>query len=441
MTKILLATVGGSYQPIVTAIRLLKPDRVVFLCSDGSKGSKSQVIGEGTPCEVRRGTEVIERLPNIPIQIGLGDRFRAERDLILIQEPDELSECYLKASSCIRRIQQESPEAQIMADYTGGTKSMSIGLAMAALDYHLTQVTLYVTTADRTNIIKVERGEMTGPVTVAPIIAQRTIEQFLPVFLQQYNYPAAIAELRQLLLSMPLLSETKRQIQNLYTCCSGFDAWDRFEHREALELLENQMKRSEIQPLGKFLKRVINSRGQIDSKFDSSNGTEGHGYEIVQDLLLNAERRAAQERYDDAVGRLYRALELLAQIRLLKSYNIKTGDIDIQQLPEFLRDEYEKKRSPLKGKIQLALRSSYELLSKFSDDPIGKLYQESANKIINALEVRNNSLFAHGFQPITSSDYQNVSEVFVNFIQSGVKAVLTPKLQLQPPQFPNNLEI
>ncbi|MBD6615639.1 hypothetical protein FNW02_07265 [Komarekiella sp. 'clone 1'] len=91
--------------------------------------------------------------------------------------------------------------------------------------------------------------------------------------------------------------------------------------------------------------------------------------------------------------------------------------------------------------IQLALRSSYELLSKLPDDPVGKVYQESANKIINALEVRNNSLFAHGFQPINSSDYQKVSEVFFNFIQSAITSVIPQKSQVQPSQFPNNLEI
>ncbi|MEH2051805.1 TIGR02710 family CRISPR-associated CARF protein [Nostoc sp.] len=438
MSKILLITVGGSHQPIITAIRELQPDRIIFLCSDGSK---SQVIGQGTPCEVRRGTEVVEKLPNIPTQIGLGERFKVDKDLILIKEPDDLSECYLKASSFIQNIQQELPDAQMMADYTGGTKSMSVGLAMAALDY---QITVYVTTTVRTNIIKVERGELTGQASVAPVLAQRTIEQFLPIFLQQYNYSAAIAQLRRLQSSMALPSEIRQQIQTLYACCSGLDAWDRFEHREALGLLELQMRHQEIRQLAVFLKRVINSRGQIDQKFDSDDGTEGHGYEIVQDLLLNAERRAAQERYDDAVGRLYRALELLAQIRLVKSYGIRTGDVDIQKLPESLQNQYEQKRSSVqgvKGKIKLSLISSYELLTKLPDDHIGKLYQESANKIMNALEVRNNSLFAHGFQAIISSDYQKVREVFVNFIEAAITAVIPSKLQLKPPQFPKNLEI
>lgn len=436
MSKILMLTVGGSHQPIVTAIRSLQSDRVVFICSAGSKGSETQVKGEGTPCEVRRGTEVIERLPNIPKQAGLGDRFDPNRDLILIQEPDDLSECYQKASSGIQAIYKEFPDAQIMADYTGGTKSMSVGLAMAALDH---QATLYVTTGNRTNIIKVDRGELTAQAVVAPLVAQRTIEQFLPIVLQQYNYPAASVELKRLLSSMALPPETKRQIQDLYACCSGFDAWDRFEHEEALQLLEPQMKRSEIRQLVIFLKRIISSRGQIDHKFDASNGTNGHDYEIVQDLLLNAERRATQERYDDAVGRLYRAIELLAQIRLLKSYGIKTGNVETQQLPESLQEKYEKMRSP-RG-ILLGLRNSYELLSELPDDPLGQLYKKNANRIISALETRNNSLFAHGFKPINSSNYQQVSEVIITFIESGINAVIPAKSKSNLLQFPTNLNI
>ena len=74
MSKVLIVTVGGSYKPIVTAIETLQPERVVFICSDGDRGSKPQVIGKGNPCEFRRGTEVIERLPNIPTQANLGER-------------------------------------------------------------------------------------------------------------------------------------------------------------------------------------------------------------------------------------------------------------------------------------------------------------------------------------------------------------------------------
>ncbi|PLZ98610.1 hypothetical protein CEN50_10650 [Fischerella thermalis CCMEE 5268] len=160
MSKILLVTVGGSFQPIITAIRSLQPDRVIFIASDGEKGSKSQVIAEGTPCEVRRGAEVIERLPNIPTQVDLGENFQPERDLILVQNPDNLAECYPKIYHCIRNLQQESGH-QIMADYTGGTKTLSAALVMAAVDCG---ISLYITIAARDNLVKVERGELTQKV-------------------------------------------------------------------------------------------------------------------------------------------------------------------------------------------------------------------------------------------------------------------------------------
>ncbi|MUH00028.1 hypothetical protein F7734_50245 [Scytonema sp. UIC 10036] len=157
MPKILFVTIGGSFQPIITAIHSLQPDRVIFIASDGEKGSKSQVIGEGTPCEVRRGAEVIERLPNIPTQVGLGDRFQPERDLILVQNPDDLGECYSKIRDRILNLQQETSH-EIMADYTGGTKTLSAAMVMAAVDC---EISLYLTIAARDNLVKVERGEVT----------------------------------------------------------------------------------------------------------------------------------------------------------------------------------------------------------------------------------------------------------------------------------------
>ncbi|MFN5816085.1 MAG: TIGR02710 family CRISPR-associated CARF protein, partial [Pseudanabaena sp.] len=398
MTKILFITVGGSHQPIVTSIKSQNPDRVVFICSDGAKGSKSQVIGEGKPCEVRKGTEVIESLPNIPTQLGLGDRFDAERDLVLIQEPDNLTECYSKINQKIREVKQESPRAEIAADYTGGTKTMSVALATAALD---SEINLFITTSTtRQNLIKVESGERTRKATTTGVVVTKTVDKALPVYLQNYNYTAAIADLQNLLQSTELSSDQTRQIDELLDQCEGFDAWDRFDHRVALSRLQPYMRQTNIQPYGLFLKKVIASRGLLDKELDTSDGMTGHGYEVVEDLLLNADRRASQKRYDDAVGRLYRAIELLEQIRLFKQYGILTGDVDISKLPAQLQTEYEaRKASNTKKKLQLALFQSYDLLSKFTEDPLGQLFLVYKDRILNSLETRNNSLFAHGFQP------------------------------------------
>ncbi len=432
---ILLITVGGSYQPIVTAITSLNPDRVIFICSTGARGSESQIIGTGNPCELRRGSEVVEKLPNIPTQVNLGDRFQAERDLVRLDNPDDLSECYGLITATLRSLRQETPNATLYADYTGGTKTMSLALGLAAIDY---DVSLFLTTAaTRENLIRVERGEATERAAVASITVDRTLTQTLPTVLQQYNYPAAIAELRHLLQTVELSPDQKRCIRNLHDRCTGLDAWDRFDHATAWELLQPHMKH--LQPLGLFLKRVMASRAAIDDSFTPTTSIPGHGYEIVEDLMLNADRRASQQRYDDAVGRIYRALELLAQIRLWQTYGIRTGDVEPAKLPESLQNEYESKRLPTTGKIQLALRNGYHLLSQLPNDPLGNLYQQQENAIFDTLQLRNYSLFAHGFQPITHSNYQQVQAVIANFIRSGIAAITPTKPNLQPVQFPQQL--
>jgi len=434
MNKILFITVGGSHQPISTSINSQKPDRIIFICSDGVKGSKSQVIGEGKPCEVRKGTEVVEKLPNIPTQLGLGDSFQAERDLVLIQEPDNLSECYSKIILKIGDIEKEEPNCQIVADYTGGTKTMSIALAIAAVD---SEVLLFVTTStSRQNLIKVESGERTKRAPTTELTVTRTIEKTLPIYLESYNYSAAIAELKDLLQSREFELDSSKRVEELLDQCEGFEAWDRFDHITALSRLEPYMKQSNILPYGMFLKKVIASRSQLDIDFDNSGGINGNGYEVVEDLLLNAQRCAVQHRYDDAVGRLYRAIELLAQLRLKNRYNILTGDVDLINLPESLRNEYEAIReASYKNKIQLGLLQSYELLTKLPIDPLGKVFAESKQQIINALEVRNYSLFAHGFKPVNHNDYQSFSKTIGGFIRDGIKSLLPDKSKLSDLQF------
>jgi CRISPR-associated protein (TIGR02710 family) len=430
MSSILLITVGGSHQPIVTAIQTLKPDRVIFICSEGSRGSKSQVIGTGKPCEVRKGSEVIERLPNIPIQVGLGEKFQPATDLVLLDNPDNLAECYQKIATKIQELQQISPLPILKADYTGGTKTMTASLVIAAIDH---QVELLLTTGDRFDLIRVKRGEMTSSASVAPVLLQRSIERILPVFLQQYNYAAAIAELTELLAIVNVSPNLQKTIQILANICKGFEAWDRFDHEEAIAYLDNYRQYPEILSRVLFLRGVVGSRKAIDIDFKTDQVHKNHGYEIVQDLFLNAERRATQNRYDDAVGRLYRAIELLAQVRLLHKYEIVTGKLELSKLPEEIRGNY-------RDHAELPLQRSYELLTQLNADPIGKLYQQRKNKIQDVLRTRNHSLFAHGFRPVTRSDYEKMSQVIGDFIQNSIIAVVSEQSLNQPIQFPTTLD-
>lgn len=57
------------------------------------------------------------------------------------------------------------------------------------------------------------------------------------------------------------------------------------------------------------------------------------GRATLLELWANAERRAGQGRYDDAVGRLYRAVELRAQQLVRDAYGVELGQIAPNAFP------------------------------------------------------------------------------------------------------------
>ena len=435
MQKILFVSVGGSYQPIVKAIESLQPERTVFFCSTGSL---SLVIGKGFPCEQRRGAEIVKKLPNIPTQLRMDERFDPDQDVLEVRNPDDFQECYEALNEKIHQLRRMSGDYQFMADYTGGTKTMSMALAMLSMDHG---IPLYITTrATRDNIIKVEHGEFTERVPVSAIIAQRKCEQTLPLLLENYNYAAAVNELQSLLREMELIPELKQKLHKWRDCFAAFECWDRFQHSEALNLLEPYMRSSEIRSYGIFLRQVIHSRRQIDTAFNAKGGTKGHGYELILDLLLNADRCKAQKRFDDGLARIYRAVELLAQMRLLYEYKIKAGELDLKRIPEELHEKYNQYRSPTTGKIELGLDKSYKLLDDLKDC-LGQHYRENFQKVRNALTGRNHSFLAHGFTPISAEDYENAGKVLTVFIQEALHLLIPSKYKLESPeQFPQALD-
>lgn len=443
MGKVLLITVGGSPQPIITSVKELNPDRVIFFCSTGKFGTESQVLGKGFPCEIRAKGKVVEKLPNLPTYLELGDRFQAERDVAKISNPDDASECYQLASKTIRTLLQSYSPHDIIVDYTGGTKTMSLSLGMAGIDYGLS---LYVTTASRRNIQSVQNGELPERVPLSSIIVERQLGQLLPELLKRYDYSASISQLANLL-KLELFQDSRKRVRDSLTYCQAFEAWDRFEHQTALKLLESFERSQEIKLSLDFLKRVMCSRADIDSDFpcEQYKKFSYHGYEIVEDLLLNAERRAKQERYDDAVGRLYRALELLMQIHFKKRYSITTLGVAPEELEDKLSDETKARYANLLSsgntRKKFGVTRGYELLRDFSDDPLGQLYKQYETRLAKVLKIRNMSLFAHGFRPINGDDYKKFNGVAVEFIDKAIKILCPSNISPTRVQFPDVLKL
>ncbi|MGH2386822.1 MAG: TIGR02710 family CRISPR-associated CARF protein, partial [Chloroflexota bacterium] len=150
----------------------------------------------------------------------------------------------------------------------------------------------------------------------------------------------------------------------------------------------------------------------------------------VYDLLRNAERRAAQGRYDDAVARCYRAVELLAQNRLLAVFGIKSNNVDPGLAQEWLREQPERaRRIPIKA----GLEEDYAiLLSK--QDPLGLTFEKHHKSLQEMLRRRNASILAHGTKPIRKEEWPGLYQPVVDFLAAAIGAIGL-KMRL-PVQFP-----
>jgi len=412
MKTVLALTVGGSCAPIVTAVRTYEPTLTCFIATKGPKGSRVTVDGGGKPCRQRVG-EREEENPSIVAQTGLRpEQYRVEE----VEDPDDLPALYEVCVKALRELRDQYPDARHIADYTGGSKSMSVALALAALECGWE---LSLVRGQRPDLIRVANGtEMAGLINAAEVRARQRMEEARRLF-NSYAYASAQAVLEGILREAPVSHELEAKIRRWVTLCRGLDAWDRFEHQRAYTIL--QTVQSQIVPQWRFLKRIV----------------QESGYEMVGDLIRNAERRASRGRYDDAVARLYRAVELLAQLRLQNSYGVDTSNLQVEALREDLQSQYRQRlelqaASGRDGTLRLGLWDAYALLVEL-EDPLGKVFQEHEKRLRDALLRRNRSILAHGLSPIGEDEYQRIHEIVTGMIGKGLRALGVSE---ETPQFP-----
>ena len=389
---ILICTVGGSHKPILTALQELQPEHTLFFCTGtdpatGRPGSLSQITGKGTPVEVRgKGGVVIERLPNIPTQAGLGE------DFITVAEvpADDLDEAVAAMLEAIAALRERFPDAAFIADYTGGTKTMTAALVIAALESD--DVELQLVTGTRGDLVRVRDGSQAGlAVGAEGIRLRRAMAPYLAAW-GRFAYGEAAEGLARL--SRPRDPQLRGELQIALDLSRAFDAWDRFDHAIALELASDYQAR-----IGRTCGTLLTFLKMLAAPDDDPRKTPAR----LWDLWFNARRRAGQGRYDDAVARLYRLLEWTAQW-LLGRKGIATSDLTAAQIPVHL--DIQPNRD---GRRQAGLVMAWELVSHHVGGAASGFVEAERNRMRNHLLARNASILAHGDRPIQRQDWETFS--------------------------------
>jgi len=412
---VLLCTVGGSHVPIVRAIQESRADFVCFLCTGpdpetGRAGSEVQIEGKGNLIKADPKDER-PTLPNIPTQCGLS----AEQFELRRVPSDDLDAIHAVCRVALDDLRRRHPGARIVADYTGGTKSMSAALVLAAIEAE--GVELQLVTGNRVDLVRVRDGaENAAPANIEAIRLERRMQPYLNAW-ERHAYAEAEAGLKAL--ANPLNATLRGRLNRARDLSAAFAAWDAFGHAVARERLQVYAPRlpEDWKPLFGAL-----------SGLTDNDPLKRQAAQLL-DLYRNAERRFAQGRHDDGVARLYRLLEWTAQWALEKHCQVKTGDLPADWAPDIAPNR--------EGKRQAGLFVAWRLVAERTPGPLADWHASRRETMLDHLQARNASILAHGFAPVAAATGRHFLDwLSGDFLTALLAETAAVGIRQLPPQLP-----
>lgn len=370
---VLFLSVGGSPAPLISAIKQSRPDEVVFVVSDARNGLSSE-----------------DMLPEILQGSG-----RNARHGIIRVDPDNLDDAFAKVDAALA--QSLAGGAQVVVDYTGGTKTMTAAMTLAATGHK--DVRLQFMVGKRNDLQRIEDGSEQAQEMPRALLGVAQIFRSADDFVSHRNYGAALRVLEKLKRDLsgnpkgaPRPPKTWRsRLDSDIKALAILDAWDRFDHRTARANLENAYAS------GSPYAEAMVSGGMLERLKPLAAG--GPTPELLEDLWLNAQRRAALGLYDDALARLYRLAEATVQTYLARE-GIDTASVPFDRLSPRLREKLQKDRCAT-AKLSLS-DARAQLLWLVPDCALFKAWPDG---LPDWQGTRNNSILAHGFKPISGEGY------------------------------------
>ena len=425
--KALILSCGGSPEPLKFCIADFEPDFTYFLCSSDS----------------------VDIAVNISKECNIDDNQFAVK---VVSNHESLEDSFAKSREIIKELQKQYDNIHV--DFTGGTKPMVSGLVLAAIGEECTYS--YVGSKDfqgrdKEGLGVVQNGfesikDQRDPYDVFAVMEfNRGMD-----FFNRYQFEAARVNFKEA--SEKLESENLKELSLLYIdLVDVYDRWDKFKNVKGKKLTLNRYLTKILEKISssqnlknhieetypEFIPQIKENIKFLDLKLSRNGRIKPQNVEYyLPDLLNNAYRRIEEGKYDDAVARLYRAIELIAQMCLTKhnvineknlwgnaEFSINISDIESKnkiEVDEVLAtfSDYNKSKNFGKNTFKLASKNSYELLeslgSQFATD---YLNDEQLNINIGS---RNRSILAHGLQPI---DKDKAVELYSQVLKYAKRAL------------------
>ncbi|MBU2444235.1 MAG: TIGR02710 family CRISPR-associated protein [Bacteroidetes bacterium] len=397
-----------------------------------NKNKKIMFITLGTGAGVSHGIlfSIKKQSPNIVVFIISNESLKTYDELlnqlqgkqieIIKEECNEVNDIeiiYKVFSSIIQRyLNKGFTKENIVVDYTSGTKAMSAAIVSVAIAKGLENFSYVYGSRDSDGRV-VSGTERLNSLTVNRIVTENYLKLF-QVFFNKNQFDLALNVLDQLKEVHPDYSE--RIVLNK-ALATAFSFWEKFNFIKSFNILDS----IDIELRSKYgIKTKIETLKAVLYKLKEKTPN----IEKVHELMRNALRRAEEGKYDDAVARLYRTLEMIGQIEFIKEFGHETNSVIPKKLPEnvkkYLINKYSCKEEE---QLKLGLRETFILLEKKGNE-IGKKYFVNEKIFKYHLEKRNHSILAHGSNPLDEKAFVEFYDFVKSFI-GPVPVIDFPKLE------------
>jgi len=317
---------------------------------------------------------------------------------------------------------------EIIMDYTSGTKTMSAAMACCGMFYNKVLISVG---GDRS------KGEVSAGTEL--INYQNLYKIYDKFALMRVRNSFNANRFMPCIDILNYIVDLNIHKDSFLSLCKAYSSWDNMDFEKAYDYLRKvDINHLEFVEIKRDIKFNLKALGNICN----SRSENLKNYYILASLINNSIRRSEEYKYDDAIARLYRAFELIAQIRLY-NYNIKSSDVDLDILREHDVDErfldfLERTRDD--GKIRIGLVLDYLLLNELGDD-LGKFFVENRSRINNLTFKRNNSILAHGLESQSGDDFDSFLELVVELAKKLDKDMNKFLNQTRFPKFDLRLEM
>ncbi len=422
--RAVLASLGGSPEPVICSLDRQRPEHVLFFVS---------------PESARDIQTVLRGLAYQPV----------DHDRIVTPSAEILAEAYgaIRSQLPAKLSQWGLSWEDLTVDYTGGTKSMSAALVLATADRVHRYSYVGGVERDKGGVGIVVRGRERMWFLQNPWLelARPELER-IRLHFRTGHYASAAVELGDL--AARAAGRHREILTALARLAAGYREWESFEHRAALRELAqaHTFLRAYAAGLGdrewtalaarvashlRFLERLSGKVEKDPARAVRRRGSRDRA--ILLDLLASADRRARIEhRYEDAVARLYSCLERAARFRLAsRTPAIDNAKARPELIPEALRAELVRRHAdPKDGLLRLPLFASYELLAALGDE-LGARFAQQEAELRSLLLLRNQSFSGHGERAVRGEEARRFRRAVVALL--GVRSGELPIFPALPP--------